>query len=261
MEKEDIIMIGNCQIERMSYVFRGNGIENIKYFANTEILDENFSCDKIIDHANRAPFVIAQCVVNENNPLNYRNLTKINRNTLIVPYIFVDGIFCLSASDVQAKKIYGEEYIQEILRDGNLGKVVEHFKSGIINFKNEERLLNSINDLKERERLSSSIEISEYINENIRDRRLLISHNHPTWILFDELCRKVFLEIGRSYVPYRELPHEKKIEYIFGRGISALSCYDVLTLGLQYDEDEQWFNDGFSMIRKICDDFKKRSYK
>ena len=147
-----ISLVGNCQIHRLQYILKINGISDFEYFANPPTLDPDLHPEHVLEHIARSSIVIAQPIQNLDHPPNCQVLQATNKNTLVLPYVFLDGLFSLSTADAAAIKIYGDEPILEILRTVDLGRAVEHFMNGMVDFQNAQRVEASLLDLEARER-------------------------------------------------------------------------------------------------------------
>lgn len=248
-----ILLIGNCQIERLFYILtKVNAITNVRYFANTEALDPGIDFNSVLTTAREANLVIAQPILNTSHPLFVGSLKAENKNILFVPYIFVDGFFSMSSADMDSNKVYGGELLlQHADPRVDLGFSFEEFRKGNVNFENKLRLEASIEELRTRERVCS-VEISDFIVGCYRYIRPLISHNHPTPELFDVYCRRIGDVAGLPIKALSDLAPMERVEYIFGRGVSVFSPYDAGALGVNYEYDDYWFVNGASLINRIA---------
>jgi len=202
--------------------------------------------------AEKADVVISQPILNDNNPLYIDYLSKICKEIVYLPYVFVDGIFSLSSLDIGSPNILGSKYLEKYL-DGDIGNIFNEFLIGNIDFCNEERLSFSIQELFRREKLSDSIPIADVISDNYRKRKLMISHNHPEKWLMDILCARLFDRLGWNYIPYEKCSHRLRVDYMFTPGEAVLSPYDADKLGVNFPSDDQWWGIGHRLINRIWD--------
>ena len=91
-----ILLLGNCQLQRMDYICKNNGIK-CEYIANTHRVDPKFNSDMVFEAIAKADVVIAQPIFNEFSPLNHKVISRIAKNAIFLPYVFIDGIFSLRA--------------------------------------------------------------------------------------------------------------------------------------------------------------------
>lgn len=242
-----IVLIGNCQLDRLQYILMASGFSNLKYYSNTSKLDNNFDVENVLNACKNADLVISQPIIEKTNPLNYEVLASANKNTIFVPYIFIDGYFSLSSSDINSNKIYGEECLDTKLIQHDFGFILESFKKGNLDFNLKSRLSNSIQELKNREDLCQII-ISDVIEQQILEIPLLISHNHPSPYLFDIFVSRIFDLLETKYKPFNLQSAAQRIEYVFGTGSSVYSVYDAKALNSRNAFDDQWFNIGHMLL-------------
>lgn len=252
-----MLLIGNCQLERLMFVLRVQGVQDVRYLANTSFLSEEFSAENVLNECARADLVVCQFIADQTNPLNYLAIKAANDNVVFVPYIFVDGIFSLSASESSMRKVYGQECIDSEVLASDPGAAIEGFKRGHLNFDNIGRLERSVFELKLREQ-SCDVVVSDLIESQVRERMIMITHNHPSAWLFDVYCRRLFKFLSLPYTDLSQLDRAKGVEYFFSSGASVFSPYDALALNCRFSHDYQWFNIGHSLLLALHSQLKMR---
>ena len=246
-----IILVGNCQIQRLQWIFRVNGITDFEYYANTDLLDANFDAALVLERVACGSVVIAQPILNPQHPLNHQALRSASRNVIFVPYVFLDGLFCMSVADAAATRVYGEDPVLEVFRQCDMGRAVEDFRHGRIPFNNSQRLARSMAELMGREQECCDVHISDVLQECLQDRLPMVTHNHPAPFVFDLMSERIFSLMGLKYIPYLQQPLGLQVDYTFSLEPRCLSPYDVDALQLRYPPDQQWFNIGFWIIRRL----------
>lgn len=236
----------------MSYIFRINGI-GCNYLANTEWIDKNYETEKILDSLSKYNIVIAQPIFNKENPLHHSVISKLSSEVIFVPYIYLDGLYSLEATDIDSNSILGSDVLAPFL-ERSYDDMVGYFQTGRIDFRCRERLDASLAELHAREKEVDSIVVSDFIEENWHSRPLIISHNHPNKWLMDLIAERLFRRIDRPYQSYDGLPHYQRAEYLFSKGEGALSPYDADRLGLEYEYDDQWWTVGRRLLHRYWKD-------
>jgi len=244
-----ILLVGNCQLHRINFIC---GLNNIKcnYIANTDRVDPNFDTDAVMQAVSEADVVIAQPIFNEHSPLNYQMISENSKRVVFFPYVFIDGIFSLSATALGSHHVLGQQCLSGHDED-TLDRLVVDFHLGLIDFKNKERFNSSLQELERREKSVGCIPISDVIRENYKRRKLMLTHNHPEKWLMDVMCQRLFEEMGWNYRNYQASDHYQRVDYMFDAGETVLSPYDVDRLGLSFESDDQWFSTGSRLLTRM----------
>lgn len=246
-----MLLFGNCQLQRASFLLRHNGVE-CSYVANTEHVDEAFRVDAVLEAVSSAPVVIAQPIFNQSSPLFHESISRLAKEVVYVPYVYIDGLFSLDASDIGSAHMLGADCLSNYV-DGPFGALIEDFLKGRIDFQNQVRLDRSLAELQRREKAVDAIEISDVIAENWRRRPLMLSHNHPEKWLFGIMVERLLAFLGHPYRPYASLPHYQRVDYMFSKGEAVQSPYDVDRLSLNYESDDQWWTIGNRLLTRFWD--------
>jgi hypothetical protein len=246
-----ILLLGNCQLQRLSFVLNVNGIA-CTYLANTERLDDAYDPDRILEAVSSASLVIAQPIFNMSNPLNYKDMSKIAKEVIYLPYLYVDGLFSLGSTDIGTSTMLGSEALDPYL-EKSFAAMLNDFLMGYIDFNGPARVKSTVTEMERREKEVAAIPISDVVAEKFRDRKLLLSHNHPEKWLFEIQAERLFKAMGKPYRPYESLPHYQRVEYLFNAGESVLSPYDVDQLHLRFESDDQWWIIGHRLLARYWD--------
>jgi hypothetical protein len=247
-----ILLFGNCQLQRMSFIC---GLNDIKcsYVANTERVDPEFNVDEVLQTVSEADVVIAQPIFNELSPLNHEVISRTAKSVKFFPYVFIDGIFSLSALATGSPHVLGQQYLAGHDED-SLHRLIVDFHLGLIDFKNQERFESSLKELERREKAVDCLPISDVIGENYKKRKLMLTHNHPEKWLMNVMCERLFKEMNWSYRNYDDSTHHQRVDYMFDAGETVLSPYDVDRMGLHFASDDQWFGSGWRLLNRIWAD-------
>lgn len=106
------------------------------------------------------------------------------------PYIYNDGLWPLVEENGRYK---GAGVIEDLLTRGlHVEEVIRSYKSGQLDFTMKQRFDDSIAILSDKEE-SCSIKVSKFLSENLRDKMLLRTQNHPTTFVFAHIIGQ-FLE-------------------------------------------------------------------
>lgn len=241
MKKKKIFIYSNCLGEGLLKFMSLHPIFDqwfeTKYVASFRIpLGEN-TIDEVIDGWKEADIIFHHIVNNDwgcNTEL-FLPYTKPTAAVYSLPVIYNSGFF-----------IHYDEFLNSSLVNikKELSKSMEHAISYFWNNGNldwSERFESCLNKMKQKEINEDVIEqlrMSTFIEDNSRDRRTMITCNHPTTFTFATLAYKV--------AELLELPLWPKSACPFGIediNYAQLPCYDYISpsakmhLGLKYDSD------------------------
>lgn len=134
----------------------------------------------------------------ENNIMSY---LKPNCVKIAFPYIYNDSLWILIppakidnfiGNFNKLNKYVNTLPIQKLKSEGkSLTDVLEMYKKELIDFNFTERYNNCINILKKKEALCD-VKISSYIEENIREKKLFLTQNHPTACVIINCVNQIF---------------------------------------------------------------------
>lgn len=275
-----ILIISNCQGRKIAaflkkiFVYKkmkNIEIEYIKNYSSDEYIITNL---KTISNKNFDVFIYQP--LRSNVIINLiKDLKKVNKNLVEIsfPYIFSDGLSCLSLAmkGKKVKKVHGEKYIIDLL-DKKLSKIVimKRFFKNKIDFKNQERFNNSLNEIIRREQ-TTTIKVSNFIKENYKTKKLFLTHNHPSTIFFEYLIKNI---LNILKIEYDNLLLNKIFKYkiINGQRVNVennvsklpidnyvLSIYDKENNNISYF-NKNWKSDGFKLIKIIMKRYKDSVY-
>ena len=275
-----ILIVSNCQGRAI-----GKLLKKILKLKNI-----NFNMEYIKNYSSNEKFLInLNKIVNKNfdvciyQPLRsdiiinlIKDLKKVNKNLIEIsfPYIFCDGLACLAltANGNKIRKVYGEKPIIDLL-DKKFSKkeIVDKFFNNQIDFKNCERVNNSIKEIRRREQ-TTTIKVSDFIEKNYKTKHLFLSNNHPSTVFFEYLIKNI---LNILKIEYNDLLINKVFRYEIQNGELVVTNNNIVDLEVgyyvlsKYDKgnnklsyfDREWKKEGFKMIKIIIRRYNNLEYK
>ena len=143
---------------------------------------------------------------NTNNIKDILNKLPKDCKTISIPYVFNDGIACLSHAPQSNKwpygKIYGDEIIIDLINKNHSKKhIINMFLNNKIDFDLENRLKKSLNELLRREQ-NTDVKIYDFIKDNYNLKKLFLTHNHPTTVVFKHIIIQILNILD---IPYKNI--------------------------------------------------------
>jgi hypothetical protein len=192
----NIIYYTNCQGDKINKFFKlnsddyNNKINNITILYNwyykddLPILKLN-ECDIFIYN----PVKECHGIYNTYNNNGIIKYLKKNCIKICIPSLYIDGIWPIYE---EGGYYVGGEYILnlKIKKDYTLNEIIELYKNGLIDFNLKDRYNNCISYLKSKEEICD-IKISDFIENNIFNKELFYTQNHPSNILIKEMCYRI----------------------------------------------------------------------
>jgi hypothetical protein len=255
-----IIIYTNCQggvIKRFlkKYYEKNNKDIEINYYPNYYQDNINYellkNCTVFIYHKK----------YNKNSNIVNIILEKIPKtcHKISIPYIFIDGIACLCHAPLSVKYNYGKIY-GDVIIIGLINKkyskeqIISMFLNGQIDFKLDERLKNSLAELKKRDQYTD-IKVYEFIKKNYKSKKMFISNNHPTTIVFKYIYYQILniLRLPNNFI----IPFNNENPGLSVPGY-VLSLHDIKKLDLSYNYSNDWKEVGYKLINIIYNTHKKK---
>lgn len=184
----------------------------------------------------------------ENNIISYLPLKC---KTISFPYIYNSSLWILikpanidgfigNYSDMD--KYINRKPIEHLKQKGcSLNEVLQMYSEGKIDFDFENRFNNSIDILKEKEKITD-VKISTFIEENIRKHKLFLTQNHPTTCIFVHCVNQILSILGYNTTIYDEFSYDENIIKLPGSWPST--TYDIEYWSFKYDInniDNNWY--------------------
>ena len=159
---------------------------------------------------------------------------------IVIPYVYAewfwglgkirlrDGTANFNKADIETqklKKYINKEIIINLKNSGNdLKKILKLYDENKIDFKYNDRKIEGINILKEKEK-TSDVKISDFILKNYKKKKLFYTQNHPTHIILEEMSKQILNILKINHIDFENYFKNKK--YILEHGHSLIySKYD-----------------------------------
>lgn len=205
----------------------------------------------------KADIIVSQPVMNKDSDSYYEKLQSMfGQKLLFAPYVYFDGIFSMSdAPQVLNPKyttIVNESPVLTHLRAHGLETTIRAYRTGNIDFQHKRRLNANFEGLRTRDKLCD-IKILDLFQAEYKTKRLMITHNHPTPQVLDYITGKVAERIGLHYEPILQSDPVAYVEIVLARTETVISPWSCIDLDLQFTYDDQWYQDGVKMIKRIAE--------
>ena len=199
--KQNCLFIGNCQnqgiIHYLSYSKEFMNTYNINSYANWQLI-ENQSEIPMKDIQEADLFVcqplrpVHGCY--STDPSVKGSIGSYVKDDCIkfsYPYVFSSAMWPIVQAGQNQNRWFGNEIIDELLLHGfSRNKIIEMHYENKINWKYKERFEKSVEILKEKETITN-LKISDFIENNYRDKLLFLIPHHPTSIIFFHLANLI----------------------------------------------------------------------
>ncbi|MBP2310162.1 hypothetical protein GBZ48_22420 [Azospirillum melinis] len=139
------------------------------------------------------------------------NLISSKCMTISVPYAYNTALWPIFADD---KAMKANNYLIMASKEASSFSDIENlYWKGHLDFEFDERMSRTMRLLREREEICD-VKISDFVSQNISEKRLFLTHNHPSNALFSEISNQVLRMISERYIIGFS---EAEIENICGR--------------------------------------------
>ena len=242
----NVVFYSNCQQSGLSYFLKKsincycNHIENyslIKEKQNIPIHLLKNADIFIYQPIDKKHGIYSTDTSIENNILSYlpEYCKKIS-----FPYIYNSALWILiPPADIdglagnykgQGEYINKEPIIKLINQGYNLKTIIDKYKKGEIDFEYEARFIDSINILREKE-MNCNIKVADFIEHNIRKKKLFFTQNHPTTCVFIH-CVNQLLNILGINIQYNSDDYTENLVKL--PGIHMHTTYDLQYWKFEY---------------------------
>lgn len=251
------LFYGNCQAQVTMRALRlcNEGLE-AEYTPNTDRLaNYDPECTKRLFEW--ADIIVSQPVMNIESADHHSRLrTRLGGRLVFMPYLFFPAFFDLSSVNHDflpgRSRVIEETIVLQHLQTQGLDATIAAFVSGRMALRKAEQLEANLQELERREELCQ-IRIASYFRAHLRDRPLMITHNHPTPEVVNELARRAARHFGLAFspiTPKTPLLFQKMILPADGKRV--LSPYTAADIGLRYDHDLHWLAQGRDLILEVA---------
>lgn len=258
-----IIIFGNCQASQVERILSASlpaSEFEISFFANNTRTGERRSNSEVIAAIRDCDVLIYQPLSRAHAELSddtIRKMTKPNCVSISFPYIFNSGICSLCHAPQSGTRnyglIFGEEIILGQMKAGKTKEEVLHdYRSGTIDFHVVSRFSESLAKMKDRE-VSTDIKLTGFIEQNYKQKKLFLTHNHPSNIVLREIIRHVadiatLPVMNTVFINVSNFPDLPQTD-------CPISPYDVQAHGYTFHEDEDWMVKGARLIELIAESY------
>lgn len=206
MEKMKSLFIGNCQnngvMHFLSFSKEFTETYDIKQYPNWQLIKNN--CQIPMNDIQNADLFIYQplgmvhgCYSTDpsvEGSIGY--YVKDSCIKIAYPYIFFSAMWPLVQKGKNINVWFGEEVITKLLSENyTKSDILNLYYEGKIDWDYKNRFQNSLNILKEKEKLTD-IKVSNFIEKNLLDNLLFLIPHHPTSIIFFYVANEILKKIG-----------------------------------------------------------------
>jgi tetratricopeptide (TPR) repeat protein len=256
-----IVVFGNCQAKSIRQFLElslpASEFEIVNY-KNNPRTSEMKSEAEILEGIRQADLLIYQPLDAHHGNLSEANIRNnvVSSHTKLIsfPYIFNSGIYSLvhspNSPGKSYGKIYGEDIIIDLLQKYDVNTILELYQDGQINFDLKNRFDKCLTELAKRES-TTDIKLAGFIDTNYRQHKLFLTSNHPTTIVFIEICRQI-KELTNLPIDLNlfDLNNDNIANLVITK--TPISPYDIKTHGYQFNYEENWLDIGRDLITKIA---------
>ena len=246
----NIVLYTNCQGKGIKFFLE----EFLKKMNISFKLDFIFSYISIFEETSLDYEVIKKCDLflfqpvssghlcystDENQELSVIHYLPKHCQKISFPYIYNDSLWSLFPN---GEDITGKEYILKYKQQGaSLQDIFKMYDDYEIDFNYKQRYQNTLKVLMEGEK-RCDIKISRFLHDNIISKKIFITQNHPTSIVFINVVEKIIEKLNYEYKFC-----EKKYDF----NEAKLECYwphnkiDLNYWNFSYDQPEPTFDSDF----------------
>lgn len=271
---DNIVIYSNCQGLMLKF-FLEKILKNSKfYFLENYSMISNKS-NIPIDILKKCNLVIYQPIdkkygVYSTDNNNFFKYLKNDTIKIAFPYIFNNSLWDLKKYMVRDNqninyhekhcelikyKINNEDVIVNLLnnRKLSLNELIDLYNLNKINFNYNERYQECIKILKEKEKICN-INVSDYIENNIQNKRLFLTFNHPTSCVIIHCVNQILRLLNINFI-FNENDYPEKVVEQQERGFYTYSNNDMLHWKFLYNE--KFDNDEtVNLIKEIYNNYK-----
>ncbi|MEL6476578.1 MAG: WcbI family polysaccharide biosynthesis putative acetyltransferase [Pseudomonadota bacterium] len=242
------LFFGNCQLEMIARALSArNPSAEIIYRGNSSRARNHdpAGADQAMAAADR---IVSQPILNANHPEHHTTLrARLGARLLFLPYLWLDGLFSLvEARQPPDRRIIGAQVIRKALAAQSRDDILARFAAGEIAFDHASRLRRSLAELTRRESFCD-IGATDILRAGLRERPLMVTHNHP--------AAEVTLQLARRLAPKLGLlpPDPDQSDGLhLPVATRVLSPQTTRDLGLTFPPDPDWLAQGTALIDRIA---------
>jgi hypothetical protein len=215
-----VVLYGNCQCQGLVFLLRyfyaSISVEvEFSHIENYTLIKKSLPIDEQV--LQQADIFIYQPIDKVHGPYstdrtyqgNILSLLSKNCRQISFPYIYNSALWAfIPPADIdsfiggfgETMRYINKEPLEDLFRSGfTLKQAITRFKRKKIEFNHADRFKKCQDTLKKKE-LLCDVTISDYIESNIRKKRLFLTQNHPTTPIFVECANQIISLLGYSKV-------------------------------------------------------------
>lgn len=257
--KTSIVAFGNCQADaiiRLLSVSLPKDRYAFSFYWNNWRTGEMASTDAILAAVAAADVLLYQPLGVHHGPLSEQNVLNVRRKdgvTLSWAFLYNDASCSLSheVSHPTHKYgfVFGEKAVLEHLRRDGIARTLDAFRDGGIDFGLPERFRCCVDEIARREQ-ATTVKLADFIRANYRERKLFLSHSHPTTAVFLEMLRQIKDQAGLP-IDLRAIDAANENVAMMHDVAVAFTPYDVAVHGYKFPHRPDWYEKGVGLIHLI----------
>lgn len=259
---KNIVILANCQGRQIAHIMKHllpDREFNVEWYSNNSRTGSMKSKYEVLDAISCADIFIYQPLKEAHGYLSEKYLLSsvLNDSCTAVSfaYIFNSGIYSLCHAPFYRVKSYGkifcEKKITKLINNHSKEQILQKYKEQKIDFHLIKRFNTCLEEMKKREQFTT-IKLSDFILHNYKYKKLFITHNHPSNLLFGEILKQVQTLIDLPF----NLDKIKDISELENTN-SPISPYDVKIHDYRFQYDKDWYLKGKKLIEKILNEIPK----
>jgi hypothetical protein len=202
------LFIGNCHnnglIHFLSFSKEFTHNFTIKQYANWELIESGDSIP--VNDIKSADLFIHQplppvhgCYSTDPSVENsIGSFVKESCLKISYPYVYCSSLWPIVQAAAGENRWFGNKVIDDLILNGlSESEILEKFENNQIDWNYKNRFNETINILKEKEKVTD-LKISDFIIENIQNQILFLIPQHPTSIIFLELTNQIMKKMNMN---------------------------------------------------------------
>ena len=197
-----------------------------------------------------ADVVVSQAVANDTTTFNANDVrASATGDVIFVPYVYIDGI---ASPEIIASK--GKTVIRgaDLLLKGQEGRKPIHifndYCDGAIDMQCEQRVIGSIDRIREKEEVDCDLTISDYLTDTWRKQPTLYGINHPTQPVVFEMFRRLCVKTGWDYNPDHQNDPIAWGRRALPASTRSFTPHDAASMQIKYPCDTHWYGSGYKLL-------------
>lgn len=246
-----VFFLGNCQVNAMRGLFREMFPTVKATFQTITPYWGTFSEEETRAELAEADIVVSQAIANPTTTFNVNDVRQsATGDVIFVPYVYIDGIASLEIIASKGKSVI--RGADQLLLGQEGRKPIHIFNDycdGVIDMQCEQRVLSSIERIREKEVEECDITISDYLFDTWRKQPTLYGMNHPTQPVVFEMFRRLCEKAGWDY----NADHQNDPIAWGRRALPAsqrsFTPNDAKVMGVEYPCDTHWYGNGYKLLQ------------